>query len=399
MTIHPLLKRQLGRLNLVDRPPSPQEWEAVLKAVSEQYGRMEDDHKMLERSLDLATSEMTEAQDRLRKDMAALKGVIAAVDDAVGALRSLPVDRRGDGRETRTELLLELAHTFNAQVDKSLENFTSVEHSTAVHSVRDGFTRMVEQFNAMLVGYTEDEQSRRDREVNLAVQKMLLPTQALERPRLLAAGITVPAALCGGDWWTTSALRDNRCLLVIGDVTGHGLPSALLSAVAKASYDVARAALRPLSLDGLLKLMNIGVIESARRQLFMTATALSFDEETLELKYANAGHVSPLLVNGTGVQALTLPGGALGMSPQLDVEQASVQLAVGDTIVLYTDGITEARNADDEEFGEKRLRSLLQSLATTSPAAICDEVLGAVTQFAGAVVEDDRSILVARVVA
>jgi DNA-binding LacI/PurR family transcriptional regulator len=82
--MHPLLKRQLGRLNLADRPPTPQEWESVLKIVAEQYERMEDDHKMLERSLDLATSEMAEAQDRLRKDMAALKGVIAAVDSAVG---------------------------------------------------------------------------------------------------------------------------------------------------------------------------------------------------------------------------------------------------------------------------------------------------------------------------
>jgi serine phosphatase RsbU (regulator of sigma subunit) len=194
-------------------------------------------------------------------------------------------------------------------------------------------------------------------------------------------------------------LRDNRCLLVMGDVTGHGLPSALLTAVAKASYDVARAALRPLTLDGLLKLMNIGIIESARRQLFMTACALSIDETTLELRYANAGHVAPLLLNSRGIQALTLPGGALGMSPQLDVEQASVQLAVGDTIVLYTDGITEARNADGDEFGEKRLRSLLQSLATTSPAAICDEVIAAVTQFAGGVVEDDQSIVAARIMA
>lgn len=94
-----------------------------------------------------------------------------------------------------------------------------------------------------------------------------------------------------------------------------------------------------------------------------------------------------------------MPGGALGMSPQLDVEQASVQLAVGDTIVLYTDGITEARNADGDEFGEKRLRSLLQSLSTTSPAAICDEVIAAVTQFAGGVVEDDQSIVAARIMA
>jgi serine phosphatase RsbU (regulator of sigma subunit) len=397
--MHPLLKRQLGRLNLADRPPTPQEWESVLKIVAEQYERMEDDHKMLERSLDLATSEMAEAQDRLRKDMAALKGVIAAVDSAVGQLRTLPIDQRSHMRETRSEFLTTLAHTFNVQVEKSLENITSLEHSTIINSVRDGFTRMVEQFNALLVAYTEDEQSRRELEVNQAVQKMLLPAQALERPRLLAAGITMPAAVCGGDWWAMSPLRDNRCILVMGDVTGHGLPSALLTAVAKASYDVARAALRPLTLDGLLKLMNIGIIESARRQLFMTACALSLDEQTLELKYANAGHVAPLLLNSRGIQPLTLPGGALGMSPQLDVEQASVQLAVGDTIVLYTDGITEARNADGEEFGEKRLRSLLQSLATTSPAAICDEVIGTVTQFAGGVVEDDQSILAARVMA
>jgi len=75
---------------------------------------------------------------------------------------------------------------------------------------------------------------------------------------VVAAGLTVPALVCGGDWWALSVLRDNRCLLVMGDVTGHGLPSALLTAAAKAPYDVARAAPRPLTLDGLLKPMNIG---------------------------------------------------------------------------------------------------------------------------------------------
>jgi sigma-B regulation protein RsbU (phosphoserine phosphatase) len=397
--MHPLLKRQLGRLNLTDRSPTTEEWDAVLKVIADQYARMEDDHKMLERSLDLATSEMADQQDKMRKDMSALKGVIGAVDNAVAALRSLPLDQQSQMRETRSEFLTTLARQFNAEVESSMKTITSLEHSTIINSVRDGFTRMVEQFHALLVAYTQDEQSRRELEVNQAVQKMLLPAQALERPRLLAAGITMPAAVCGGDWWGMSALRDNRCLLVMGDVTGHGLPSALLAAVAKASYDVARAALRPLTLDGLLKLMNIGILESARRQLFMTSCALSIDENTLEMKYANAGHVSPLLLNSNGIQTLALPGAALGMSPQLDVEQASVQLSVGDTIVLYTDGITEARNAEGEEFGEKRLRSLLQSLATTSPAAICDEVIGSVTQFSGGVVEDDQSILAARILA
>ncbi|MBM4280235.1 MAG: hypothetical protein FJ137_05590 [Deltaproteobacteria bacterium] len=184
MTTHPLLKRQLGRQNLAERPPTPAESEAFVEVVGEQYARMGDDHKMLERSRDLATIEMGESQDRLRKDMAALKGVGAAVDQAVVALRSLPIDQSRQRRETRSEYLTSLAHTFHAQVDRSLESITSLEHSTIIHSMCDGFTRLVKQFNAWLVAYTEDEQSRRELEVNQAAQKMLLPPHPLERPRL-----------------------------------------------------------------------------------------------------------------------------------------------------------------------------------------------------------------------
>jgi sigma-B regulation protein RsbU (phosphoserine phosphatase) len=156
-------------------------------------------------------------------------------------------------------------------------------------------------------------------------------------------------------------------------------------------------ALKPLTLDGMLKLMNLGIIESARRQLFMTACALSFDENTREVRYANAGHLSPLWVNRQGVQPLALPGAALGMSPVLDVEQRSVQLEVGDLLVLYTDGITEVRNRDGEEFGEKRLRALVATMRDGMPEQICDEIIATVTRFCGGRGEDDQSVLVARV--
>jgi serine phosphatase RsbU (regulator of sigma subunit) len=358
---------------------------------------MEDDYKMLERSLELAMHEMNEGQERLRKDARALQAVITAIDGAVLALRNLPAGQGPEQQETRAAFLTSLADDFNATLNHSLTEITSHEHNTVISSVKDGFTRLVDQFHTLLVAASEDEQSRREQEVTQTVQRMLLPTQALQRPTLRAAGVTLPASVCGGDWWSMSALRDNRCLLVMGDVTGHGLPSAMLTAVAKASYDVARAALKPLTLDGMLKLMNLGIIESARRQLFMTACALSFDEQTRELRFANAGHLSPLWVNRVDVQPLALPGAALGMSPVLDVEQRSVILDVGDLIVLYTDGITEARNRDGEEFGDKRLRALVATMRDALPEQVCDEIIATVTRFSGGRGEDDQSVLVARV--
>jgi serine phosphatase RsbU (regulator of sigma subunit) len=397
VTLHSILRRQLTRLNVLERAPDVAEWDKVCAVVSEQYGRLEDDYKLLERSLELAMVEMTEVQDRLRKDARALQQVIAAIDGAVIGLRDLPTGPGPEHNRTRAAQLTSVSERFNETVQRSLSEITSVEHNTIITSVRDGFTRLVEQFHGLLLAASEDEQARREQEVTQIVQKMLLPTQALNRPTLHAAGVTLPASVCGGDWWSMSALRDNRCLLVMGDVTGHGLPSAMLTAVAKASYDVARAALKPLTLDGMLKLMNLGVIESARRQLFMTACAMSFDENTREVRYANAGHLPPLLVNRQGIQPLPLPGAALGMSPVLDVEQRTVQVEVGDLLVLYTDGITEARNRDGEEFGEKRLRALIGTMRDGLPEQVCDEIIAAVTRFCGGRGEDDQSVLVARV--
>ncbi len=397
MTIHSVLRRQLTRLNVADRAPVADEWSVICAQISEQYTRMEDDYKLLERSLELAMLEMNEGQDRLRKDAKALRTVIAAINGAVIALRNLPSGNGSDAQETRAAFLSSLSDDFNESLGRSMSQITSNEHNTIITSVKDGFTRLVEQFHTLLVATSEDEQSRREKEVTQTVQRMLLPTQPLQRPTLYAAGVTLPASVCGGDWWSMSALRDNRCLLVMGDVTGHGLPSAMLTAVAKASYDVARAALKPLTLDGMLKLMNLGIIESARRQLFMTACAMSFDEQTRELRFANAGHPSPLWVNRHGVQPLALPGAALGMSPVLDVEQRSIQLEIGDLVVLFTDGITEARNRDGEEFGDKRLRALVGSMRDCMPEEICDEVIATVTRFSGGRTEDDQSVLVARV--
>src|SRR5262249_52982189 len=156
----------------------------------------------------------------------------------------------------------------------------------------ENFNYMADRLLILMRETAEKATLEKELEVARMIQETLVPPPDLvDRGFAQLAGYFLPASQCGGDWWTMHDLPDGRLLVVIGDVPGHGVPSAMITAAAKASCDVVRATEgAKLTVTRLLEVMNRAIFESAKRKFVMTCFASILDPKTRTITYANAGH-------------------------------------------------------------------------------------------------------------
>jgi hypothetical protein len=240
-----------------------------------------------------------------------------------------------------------------------------------------------------------------ERELLLArrIQRSFLRTEFPHRPGLEVHAVNVSSKEVSGDFY--DVVEGAASLLtVVADVSGKGVPAALLSSMIQAS-------LRTQAGDGgspsaMTAIVNRLACERDSTGQFATLFLAVVDEPTMTLRYTNAGHNFPVLVRADGSRVLLETGGLLaGMIPGAPYEEAAIALAPGDRLVVYTDGVTEAANADGTMFGEERLYALLGSLsATQSARESVESVLAGVSGFLdGTEPGDDITVLVLRVLA
>jgi phosphoserine phosphatase RsbU/P len=277
----------------------------------------------------------------------------------------------------------------------------------AVEAMRRGVRDFVQKpwDNAQLVrtlrAEIEEGRTRRERaavalrELDEArrIQRKLLPASmpALDGCEIVASW--QPAAGVGGDCYDAIQFGPSRFGLSIADVVGKGIPAALLMSNLQASVRAfATAAAQPADLCHQVNRILCGHIAEGRFISFFYCVA-DLDEGTLT--YANAGHYPPILVHADGSMARLDAGGAvLGVFPQGAYEQAQVPFQTGDRLVMFTDGITEAFNAGDEEFGEPRLVDLVVANRACSAPALQARLAGAVADFSDGRFQDDATLIV-----
>lgn len=278
---------------------------------------------------------------------------------------------------------------------------------------RDELGVLAASFNTMaerIVGLLEETATKtaleRELEVARIIQETLLPPPGeVARQRIAFAGYLRSASICGGDFWTYADIDRDATLLCVGDVTGHGVPSAMITAACKSGIDTLRSMTGgKLEVDRLMAELNKTIYAAAQRKFTMTFFALKFDPVELRAEFANAGHNFPILVRTRDgratARALVSRGHRLGDVHGSKYATETVDLADGDTLCLFTDGITEYRNGDGEEFGEKRFRRALVQASAMAPDATISHVLETLSAFAGnAVQEDDLTLVVAKVMA
>ncbi len=216
-------------------------------------------------------------------------------------------------------------------------------------------------------------QAELENELQMArdIQQGLLLAAVPHLPGWELSAVSLPARDLGGDLYDFLPLRDGWQGIMIGDVAGKGLPAALQMAVARTVFRHEARCGQSAALT--LAAVNRGII-SEIPQGMVTMLYAQLHPTRGELQIANAGHTFPLLLNGR-VEELEIPGLPLGIDLDIDYDQMSIILEPGDTIVLYSDGVTEAFNSEYEMFGIERLQALLAANEQLKPRALMMRLL------------------------
>ncbi|TND07566.1 MAG: sigma-B regulation protein RsbU (phosphoserine phosphatase) [Bacteroidetes bacterium] len=211
-------------------------------------------------------------------------------------------------------------------------------------------------------------QAAMKKELELAweMQRLLFPTMLPHTERYEVGALYLPHLQVGGDYYDFIELNENEFVFCVADVSGKGVPAALLMSNFQANLRVLLGIIP--SLTELVHELNTKVMSSAKGEKFITLFIAKYNTITRTLTYVNAGHNPPLLVSGGSVNLLKIGCTGLGMFDELKkVKEGIVNISHPSTILSYTDGLVELENEKDEEFGMKRLQELVlqnQKLAT-----------------------------------
>jgi sigma-B regulation protein RsbU (phosphoserine phosphatase) len=210
------------------------------------------------------------------------------------------------------------------------------------------------------------------------IQRQFLPESLPQTRRFGLAALNVQSKQVGGDYYDLVPLGNGCYFVVIVDVAGKGVPAALLASMVQASIRTQADETKPV--QAIMSRLNRLVHEATPEDRFATCFLARIDADGLVVSFSNAGHNFPILLPSTGGWSYLEEGGIpLGIVPEFVYPQAETTLLPGDALLLYTDGITDARNLEGEDFGEERLVRLAERLPRALTAdelvhAVADEV-------------------------
>jgi PAS domain S-box-containing protein len=246
----------------------------------------------------------------------------------------------------------------------------------------------------------------RDRsEIARVLQRSLLPPHLPEIPGVEVGAEYLPvgeANEVGGDFYDLINTVENGWICAIGDVRGKGVEAASVTALAR--YTIRAVTLKDDRPSEILAALNEAMLRQLSEDRFCTAACIRLEPEDgspgVGIDVSRAGHPAPLLVSSDGkVEEVGPPGRALGVFDDAELGDGSLRFMPGEALVLYTDGVTEARSPDGDFFGDERLRCLLTSCSTLDAAGIAARIKNVVLDFQEGYPRDDLAVLVLRATA
>lgn len=294
------------------------------------------------------------------------------------------------------DLSMRITKTYPDEVGRMASSFNDMQHK-------------VEELHGRVVA--AEARMRDELKMAAAVQEMLLPTSIIDGARCQIASHLQTSTETGGDWYTIIHVPETHLTTcIIADVTGHGAPAALVTAILHGFFKAVRDEITrsepaewEASVQRMLARLNQTVIESTRRSLVCSLFLLTFDHRTLRARYANAGHVAPVLLRMTdGKPQVTIistpPSSLIG---DLDAPQfvtGEMTFHPNELFLLYTDGLIECTNRGNEMYGFRRLRKFLSQIAHQDARSVRDLVLNdALTFFGDMPFADDITLVVGKV--
>ncbi|HNQ51044.1 MAG TPA: SpoIIE family protein phosphatase [Candidatus Omnitrophota bacterium] len=273
-------------------------------------------------------------------------------------------------------------------------NFFGKDPAMAIDLIQLSIKRFIENLKAETAARERIESELR---IAQEIQASMLPSVFPERAEFELFAMMDPAKEVGGDFYDFFFIDESRLCFVIGDVSGKGVPAALFMAICKTL--IKTEAKQGLATDEVLSVVNSILCQDNQTCLFVTVFCAILDIATGEIEFSNGGHNPPLVCDATGCFNFIKMacGFVVGIMADLKCTNERLRLKPGDTIFLYTDGVTEAMDPDRKQFGEERLREKLISLKDNGIKDMIQAMRREVTVFArGAQQSDDITMLAVR---
>ncbi len=280
------------------------------------------------------------------------------------------------------------------QVERgNLDHRVPVKRRDQLGDLARSFNHMTASVQSMLDDVAEKERLARELELAREIQQRLLPARNLDLGQLAVRAVFQPAAEVGGDYFDVFQVADDRLLVTVGDVAGHGLSTGLLMASLKSS--VAALVHEGYSGTELIDKTNRLLLEHGQARTMVTMAVIDVDPIHGRLGLANAGHPPPYLLGGEDGPR-ELMAGAVPMGNRLcRPASAAFDFPNGSSLLLYSDGLVEAAAADGEPFGYERLTRVLKAGAGLDGEALISNVLKALSDYTvGVPLADDLTLLV-----
>jgi sigma-B regulation protein RsbU (phosphoserine phosphatase) len=242
------------------------------------------------------------------------------------------------------------------------------------------------------------EKARLEQEIRIAaaIQRALLPSPVVRLPYLEAAAESLPCRSVGGDFFDYLNKNGPTFGFTVGDVAGKGPPAALLSAMMQGMFAFASQDQHLNQPAAIVSRINRALCQRTTESKFVTMVLAMLDAKG-RLCYCNAGHNPPFIVGRSGVRRLGTGGPAVGLLDQAEYTEETLALEPDDVIVIFSDGVTEAFDRNDDEFGEPRLLDLIQRAGARDMPGLVDDIISAVRRFTtGAVQSDDITVMAVR---
>lgn len=273
--------------------------------------------------------------------------------------------------------------------DVDRNSFTLVSYDEVSHAVE-------EQRRAAAAKLEAERRGAHELEIARQVQARLFPQTQPSIRTLEYAGVCIQAHQVGGDYYDFLNLGQDRLGLVIGDIAGKGIAAALLMANLQANLR-SQCAIAFDQPQRFLASVNQLFYDNTADSAYATLVFAEYDEKWKRLRYANCGHLPALLLRSDRtLERLDSTCTVMGLFKQWECSVAECELYPGDTLVLYTDGVTESFNDEDEEFGEQRLADTLWSHCELPAEALLASVIREVQRFSPQEQHDDITLIVAK---
>jgi phosphoserine phosphatase RsbU/P len=287
-----------------------------------------------------------------------------------------------------------------------LQHRISVRRNDQLGLLAHSFNQMSGSIGLLLEEVVEKKRLEKELEIAREVQATLFPKHLPQPPGMSLFGGCKPARVVSGDYYDFIVEDETHLYIVVGDVSGKGISAALLMANLQAA--IRSQLLSSINnsdpesvgpnLTKVMTYLNQQIYLNSPEEKYVSLFLSRYDANSRRLWYCNAGHLPSIVLNAEGIQSLGATGTVIGLFPDATYQAKSIDLASGNLLAFFTDGVTEAMNKADEEFGYNKLQTALEQSRTLSPEGVYEYVMSKVDEWQTALPpRDDITMIVAKV--